>query len=192
MDRNNRSIHCTPTIKNTTYIGVMKAYRFNYLIPITIHCMFLFSFICNIHSLYSFYYIFTTRAHINTNHSHYNSRSYTPSPRSQANTSFTINCIHILLICVLVSWLYVLLLHSGDVHPNPGPSSVSSDTSLTSSSVSFRSNTHLSFVHYNVQSIFNKIDVLSAELIEYDILAFTETWLNESINDISPKPIVIT
>ena len=42
---------------------------------------------------------------------------------------------------------------------------------------------HLSMVHYNVQS--NKIDILSAELREFDILAFSETWLNPTIkNDI--------
>ena len=40
-------------------------------------------------------------------------------------------------------------------------------------------------VHYNVQSIVNKIDILSAELREFDILAFSETWLNPSVkNDV--------
>ena len=39
---------------------------------------------------------------------------------------------------------------------------------------------NLSFVHYNVQSIFSKLELLEAELIEFDILAFTETWLSPS------------
>ena len=37
---------------------------------------------------------------------------------------------------------------------------------------------NLSFVHYNVQSIFRKLDILHAELNDFDILAFTETWLS--------------
>ena len=36
---------------------------------------------------------------------------------------------------------------------------------------------HLSFVHYNVQSIVSKLKILHAELIDFDLLAFTETWL---------------
>ncbi|MEW8545351.1 MAG: reverse transcriptase domain-containing protein, partial [Candidatus Thiodiazotropha sp.] len=41
---------------------------------------------------------------------------------------------------------------------------------------------NLSFVHYNVQSIFSKLELLQAELSEFDILAFTETWLSPSID----------
>ena len=48
---------------------------------------------------------------------------------------------------------------------------------FVTSSLSF----HLSFVHYNVQSIFNKLDVLFAELSDFDILAFSETWLHSAI-----------
>ena len=33
-------------------------------------------------------------------------------------------------------------------------------------------------MHYNVQSIVPKLDVLHAELITFDILALFETWLN--------------
>lgn len=42
---------------------------------------------------------------------------------------------------------------------------------------------HLSFVHYNIQSIVTKLDILLAELYDFDILAFTETWLNSSVNN---------
>ena len=41
---------------------------------------------------------------------------------------------------------------------------------------------NLSIVHYNVQSIFPKLDVLHTELIDFDILTFTETWLSDSID----------
>ena len=42
---------------------------------------------------------------------------------------------------------------------------------------------HLSFVHYNVESVFPKLDVLFAELCDLDITAFSETWLNSSITN---------
>ena len=40
----------------------------------------------------------------------------------------------------------------------------------------------LSSVHYNVQSLASKLEVLHAELFHFDILAFTETWLNSSLS----------
>ena len=43
-------------------------------------------------------------------------------------------------------------------------------------------NHNLSFVHYNVQSILPKIDLFHAELIVFDILAFSETWLHPDID----------
>ena len=43
-------------------------------------------------------------------------------------------------------------------------------------------NHKLSFVHYNVQSIYTNLELLQAELIEFDILAFSETWLNHSVD----------
>ena len=86
-----------------------------------------------------------------------------------------------------------LLLCSGGIHPNPGPTSNSSSsvTSLSTSSSSMSTtvfdslplNHNVSFVHYNVQSILPKLEILHAELHEFDILAFSETWLNPSIDN---------
>ena len=45
-------------------------------------------------------------------------------------------------------------------------------------------NHNLSFVHYDIQSILPKTDLLYAELIEFDTLAFSETWLHPAIIDI--------
>lgn len=91
-------------------------------------------------------------------------------------------------------WLTIILLCSGDVHTNPGPSSTSSldSTSSSSSNVSatilssLNTSHNLSFVHYNVQSILPKLEILHAELTEFDILAFTETWLSpvDNIEDL--------
>ena len=86
---------------------------------------------------------------------------------------------------VSVTWLLSLILLSGDVRPNPGPSSASSTTSSMDSSVTnvLSQFHHLSFIHYNVQSIYNKLDVLTAELSDFDILAFSESWLHPNISD---------
>ena len=64
-------------------------------------------------------------------------------------------------------------------------SSVSSSASSLQDSFSFLNTLnlfkHLSFVHYNIQSIANKIDSLSTELSDFDILTFSETWLHPNI-----------
>ncbi len=38
-------------------------------------------------------------------------------------------------------------------------------------------------IHYNVQSILPKLDLITAELHIFDILAFTETWLNDRVSN---------
>ena len=84
------------------------------------------------------------------------------------------------------------MMQAGDIHPNPGPAtaSTSSISSLASVSSAFnfsKLSNHLSVVHYNVQSLVPKLDLLTTELSEFDILAFTETWLNPSVptNDLT-------
>ncbi|MCG7869675.1 MAG: endonuclease/exonuclease/phosphatase family protein [Candidatus Thiodiazotropha taylori] len=82
--------------------------------------------------------------------------------------------------------LSLLLLKSGDVEPNPGPDS--SDSSLSSSSSSFSScNTilqeHFSVVHYNIQSLSNKVDILESELSKFDVVCLSETWLDHRTTD---------
>ena len=37
-------------------------------------------------------------------------------------------------------------------------------------------------MHYNVQSIAPKLDLLSTELFDFDILSCSETWLNPSVS----------
>ena len=91
----------------------------------------------------------------------------------------------LLVITTCISWLLCLLLQAGDVHPNPGPSSTASDSSISrisSESISSYLNIshHLSFVHYKVQSILTKLDLLTADLADFDILAFSEV-LTDSI-----------
>ena len=42
---------------------------------------------------------------------------------------------------------------------------------------------HLSYVHYKVQSIVPKLDIIMVELSEFDILSFSETWLNLAVTN---------
>ena len=85
-------------------------------------------------------------------------------------------------ICIM--WMITLLLSSGDVHPNPGPSDSDVSSDYTSSTTSHDLYTflnfpnHISTVHYNVQSIRYKLDFLLAEFSQFDIISFTETWLS--------------
>jgi hypothetical protein len=79
---------------------------------------------------------------------------------------------------ILCTWFYLLLLLAGDIHEHPGPESTSSSYTDTTFSISH----HLSFVHLNVQSIRHKLDILYSELVDFDILAFSETWLNNTIS----------
>ena len=107
----------------------------------------------------------------------------------ERNIRFIYNAALFLFILVLVTWLTALLVISRDVHPNPGPYSQSSTSTSSSFNSSYESGLitrtinlahHLSFVHYNVQSILTKVDILSTELSDFDILAFSETWLGPS------------
>ncbi|PJE78229.1 hypothetical protein CI610_02839 [invertebrate metagenome] len=98
---------------------------------------------------------------------------------------FSVDVLSVISIYfVLIHWLLSL---SGDIESNPGPSSISSSDSSLISNISDLSvsDSNYSFVHLNVQSLKQKLDVLYTELNKFTILSFTETWLNE--NDISPE-----
>ena len=107
------------------------------------------------------------------------------------NITFTRVVCSMGALAIVLLWLWTLLLTSGDVHPNPGASSMSSNSSSSnfsnSSNDSFsflntlNLSKHFSFIHYNVQSIANKLDILTAELPDFDIRAFSETWLHAAL-----------
>ena len=83
-----------------------------------------------------------------------------------------------LLLSVVI---FVIILLAGDVHPNPGPKSSECSSSLYSTDLYNFLNlpNHLSTIHYNVQSIANKLDNLIAEFRYFDIVSFSETWLHD-------------
>ena len=124
-------------------------------------------------------------------HFHGTAKKKTISKTIMTNIKFTRVVCLLGALAIALLWLWTLLLTSGDVHPNPGPSSMSSNSSSSNFSNSLNDsfsflNTlnlskHLSFIHYNVQSIANKLDILTAELSDFDTLAFSETWLHAAI-----------
>ena len=103
------------------------------------------------------------------------------------NIKFTITCIRILRNACFLIWFVCLIMLDGDVHPNPGPESVSSDVRSSLSSVNSEDilNNHLSIFHLNVQSLLPKIhvDIIRAESELYDIAVFSETWLKPNTTD---------
>lgn len=107
-------------------------------------------------------------------------------PPSNNNSTFTSKCIYTLICMVFFLWLLSLLLVCGDIHPNPGPDSVSlsSNQSMNSSQSSFSTlSNHLSIMHLNIQSLLPKIDIIRCEAQAYDVLVFSESWLKPEISN---------
>lgn len=111
----------------------------------------------------------------------------TSSSRIQENICFP-KCSRRVFCCLVLGiWISVILICSGDIHRNPGPSSVISSSSISSpssnaSDVAFGSlNMSHNFI-YRVQSILSKLESLHAELLDFDVLTFTETWLSPAID----------
>ena len=118
-------------------------------------------------------------------------------PLNESNSPYVNNCTHNILkqnrkliwldnfayFCIV---LCILLIISG-VEQSPGPSlsessrSFSSVSDLSSDCSVFKNN--VSFLHLNVRSIVPKLDIFTAEYSIYDILSFTESWLDPNVND---------
>ena len=90
-------------------------------------------------------------------------------------------CLHFSLMILLSNtWvLCLLLLTSGDVHPNQGPHDSSSASSFSVSELSRAAEMmdHVNIVHLNIQSLYPKLDILETEIQYYDIVVLTEPWL---------------
>lgn len=71
-------------------------------------------------------------------------------------------------------WLIILLLISGNIHPNPDPNLTNLENP-----VDLKNNCGLRFIHANVHSLINKIDAIRlwVKLTECDIIVLSETWL---------------
>ena len=78
--------------------------------------------------------------------------------------------------------IMALLLLSG-IERNPGPFSNDSVSSVSTIQDENIIKDKFSIVHYNVQSISNKIDLLESELMNFDVICITETWLDNRTSD---------
>ena len=88
---------------------------------------------------------------------------------SYAKFGFYISCAQDKAISLQFSIiLRLLLLEAGDVESNPGP-----DTA----------NDLLSIFHCNIRSIRHKLEYIRDNTLDFDILCFTETHLDQSINN---------
>lgn len=109
----------------------------------------------------------------------------TVSERYYSNVIFVRKTLFVFLTVLIVTWLITIMLLSGDIELNPGPVSISSQassvTEINTLTDLLTMPNNFSFIQYNVQSILNKLDILTAELSNFDVLSFTETWLNNSI-----------
>lgn len=109
-------------------------------------------------------------------------RKAVPGRNRSENITYTFRLCSILFYSNLFLLILQLLI-SGDVHPNPGPESLSSSVSSTISNCSLLASHNLSIIHLNIQSLLPKISILEVEMQSYDILIFTETWLSPRISN---------
>ena len=81
--------------------------------------------------------------------------------------------------------IIILLLFISGIERNPGPVSSASFSSLSSSTTLEEKliKDKFSVVHYNVQSIVNKLDIIETEFQNFDIICLTETWLDVRTSD---------
>ena len=81
----------------------------------------------------------------------------------------------------LFSFLAMILYQAGDVEKNPGPETETDNISDSASAAVFHGN--FSVVHYNVQSVANKLDIIEPEFSNFSLISLTETWLNDSVQN---------
>ena len=147
-------------VKQSKY-AVVPVYRPGYTLSITLHSIFHFTLNCHlIHVFSTLSWILDSTSKTQDVILPCQLRPTLASLRSRSNVQFSCKCLLTLLITVFTLWLIILLLCSGDIHPNPGPSSIASSlyssTSHNHSNNSLRSlylSHNLSFVHYNVHSL---------------------------------------
>ena len=80
-----------------------------------------------------------------------------------------------------VTWMFILVLLSGDVEPNPGPDSVVDNINSSHNGSLEMLTNHLSILHLNIQSLLPKLDLIAAESEAYDLIIISESWLKPEI-----------
>ena len=162
---------------NNHTLAVVAVVHLRCRFALLLNCCFLLSVLRSEYNSLSLLRLCQNRTRLNF---HGSAKAFLNTVKLENNIRFTLFVLTIQTIVTLSTWLMILLLMCGDVHPNPGPE-FSPNSSISSCSVStIDIASSLSLVHYNVQSILSKIDILTTELQVFDIMAFTETWLGEA------------
>ena len=154
---------------------------------LTVTVFFILPILSSVFQTYSLLYDIRQRGLLSKHIAHHNKRRLLISKRFEDNVKFCRLVFHFIFYNLLFLALVILLLilRAGDVHPNPGPQSNESSCSVSTTSdiYNFLNHpNHVSTVHYNVQSISNKLDTLIAEFSFFDILSFSETWLHDEFS----------
>ena len=83
--------------------------------------------------------------------------------------------------------IYIIMsaLLIGGIKTNPGPRLDESSNSSAESGIFEKSSIKgkFSVVHYNIQSLSNKVDIIESELRDFDAICLTETWLDRRTSD---------
>ena len=106
------------------------------------------------------------------------------NPGPDVADCFNITKVKVLEYLNFMFFFYVImsLLLLAGIEPNPGPiteaSTISSNLSSTHGDLKLVKY-EFSIVHYNVQSVTNKLDIIESELSNFDIICLTETRLDD-------------
>ena len=83
--------------------------------------------------------------------------------------------------------IYIIMspLLIGGIETNPGPRLNESSNSSSASGIFEKSSikSNFSVVHYNIQSLSNKVNIIESELSDFDAICLTETWLDSRTSD---------
>ena len=95
-------------------------------------------------------------------------------------------------LAVFILFVIQMLLIISGLETNPGPEDdsdirIGSLNSIDVSSFCDKFSSSVSFLHLNIQSIIPKLDLIAAEYEDFDILSFSESWLNSNHTDESIK-----
>ena len=171
--------------KSSPPVTVSKSFNLKLRYPLTLSILFMLHLVNSPLHMFSLYNNVTSHISIIPVGHH---KKIAFSTTVASNVTFFRHITYTSFCVIAYAWLHIFLAKCGDIEPNPGP--LNSNTSQSSLSLLNSLNTSrsldfslgLSIIHYNVQSLRPKLDLLTAELLNFDILLFTETWLNDSVS----------
>ena len=111
-------------------IVVMPVYRRACRFSCFLHFLILLNFHFQNQHAFSVLRLVSTSGSLASQAVTHNFKRITPGNKYSKNVCLTIHIAKVLICLCIVTWLYILLACSGDVHPNPGPTLSASNDSL--------------------------------------------------------------